>query len=502
MAQQVARGSLWNLGGQGVTLVASFVATPLVIRWLGAEAYGVLTLINLLIGYLAFGDLGMGMASTRYGAEAHARGDDEGEATVIWTALLIGLAPVLVLAVLLVLTAELLLERGLHLPAALQPPATLALRIAALGFMARALSSVLNTPQLVRLRMRLNSLLTTGANLAQIIFTPIVLWCGGGLVGAVAVVAVSNGLLALVHGFFSLRLLPQLVRPRFDFVMLRSLARFGAALVASQLAALVLANGEKLVLARVASVKTLAHYTVAYTLANLLTMIPTALGQVLLPALTRLQASAARADLQRLYQQASRAILVTAPPLVVIMALLAQPFFTFWAGAEYGRESTGPFYLLLGGAVFNILAVAPLNLVLAAGKAELVARYYWLELLPYILCVITLTWWFGARGAALAWGLRVLTDAVLFIRASRQLSGLPFSPFASSWRAYFAGVLWLLLPLCAGKWFGWPPLWQGFVVTGALLSYGGLAYRVLLNPEDREWLRRQTRHYFASASLK
>src|SRR5438270_5493921 len=70
MTTQVVRGSLWTLGGQGVTILAAFVATPFVIRLLGAEQYGVLSLINVMIGYLAFADMGMGMASTRFGGEA------------------------------------------------------------------------------------------------------------------------------------------------------------------------------------------------------------------------------------------------------------------------------------------------------------------------------------------------------------------------------------------------------------------------------------------------
>src|SRR2546429_9020696 len=88
LTSKVVRGSAWSVGGQGVTLLASLVATPFVIRLLGPEGYGVLALINVLIGYLAFTDLGMGTASTRFGADAHARDDDgDAEAAVIWTSL-------------------------------------------------------------------------------------------------------------------------------------------------------------------------------------------------------------------------------------------------------------------------------------------------------------------------------------------------------------------------------------------------------------------------------
>src|ERR1700674_4107475 len=116
LTSRVVRGSIWNLGGQGVTLLATLVATPFVIRLLGVESYGLLALINALIVYLAFADMGMGWASTRFASEAHARGDDQGEATVIWTALLVAAGPALLAASILILGAPPLFENGFRLP--------------------------------------------------------------------------------------------------------------------------------------------------------------------------------------------------------------------------------------------------------------------------------------------------------------------------------------------------------------------------------------------------
>src|SRR5262252_5549170 len=80
MTTRVVRGSLWTLSGQGVTILASLIATPFVIRLLGTELFGVLSLINVLIGYISFADLGMTTASTRFAGQAFARNDERGEA--------------------------------------------------------------------------------------------------------------------------------------------------------------------------------------------------------------------------------------------------------------------------------------------------------------------------------------------------------------------------------------------------------------------------------------
>src|SRR5207248_2192807 len=86
---KVAVGSVWSLASVGVSLVASLVATPFVLRGLGPEAYGVYAIVQVMIGYLAVADIGMGDASTRFAAAAFARGDRQEEASALWTSLVI-----------------------------------------------------------------------------------------------------------------------------------------------------------------------------------------------------------------------------------------------------------------------------------------------------------------------------------------------------------------------------------------------------------------------------
>ena len=491
LGTRIAYGSLWSLVGQVLPLLASLLATPLVIRWLGTEAYGVLTLINLLIGYLAFSDLGMGTASTRFGAEAFARADEQGEAEVVWTALVLSLIPALCLAGLLIVLAEPLLQHALRLPVHLQPAAILTLRLAALGFIGRCLAAVLNTPQLVRLRIQLNATITATIGVGQIGLVPVVLWFGGGLVGAGVVLAATGALLALSHAACSLRLLPRLRRPTFNRALWRPLVSFGGALVLSQLAGLLLANGEKLVLTRVASVKVLAYYSVAYTLASLLTMAPTALGQSLLPAFTGLLAQHDQAALLQLYQRALRAILLLAPPVVLVMVTVAQPFITLWAGPEFGRESIWPFYLLLGGLIVNVLAYVPLNLLIAAGQTHLLARYYWLELLPYLVATAWLAGRFGAVGAALAWSLRTVVDAVLYLRAGHRILTVAVPPLAQVGKLYWPALGFLLLPVIVLKAVNVGFVWQVLASGVALIGFTWFVQSFLLRQPEQQWLSRQ-----------
>ncbi len=72
---------------RAVLLLANLFATPFLIRLLGPASYGLWTLLLLATAWASYADLGMGIASTKFGATYYTRGDARGESAVVWTAL-------------------------------------------------------------------------------------------------------------------------------------------------------------------------------------------------------------------------------------------------------------------------------------------------------------------------------------------------------------------------------------------------------------------------------
>jgi O-antigen/teichoic acid export membrane protein len=490
LTSRVVRGSLWNLGGQGVTMVATLIATPFVIRLLGAPSYGVLALVHVLIGYLSFADMGMGTASTRFGSVAHARGDDQGEATAIWSALVLAAVPATTVALLLTLGARPFVEQVLRLPMFLHQSAVIAVRLAALGFLCRAIAGVLNTPAMVRLRMDLIVLITAGTATGQILLVPVVLALGGGMTGAVVVVAGAALATALLHAVTGMQLLPPLRRPHISGDLLKPLARFGGALVVSTIAAAILANLEKLILPRYASVQALAFYSVAFTLAYMLTQLPVALLQSLIPAFSQLQVHPDQTALELLYRRALRGMMYWALPGAVFICAVARPFFTVWAGPEFGRESTLPLYLLMGGVVCEILAYVPYALLITLGRTDLIARCQLSLVIPYLIGSALLIHQFGAAGAAVAWSLRAVASAFLFSRFARRSSGFAFAPWPDNKRTFAIAVAILVVPVTLVALLTSSMTVRIGVVLAAVALYGMLTLTRVLTEDERAALRR------------
>ena len=428
-------------------MLATLIATPFVIRLLGPEQYGILALVNVMIGYLSFADLGMGWASTRFASEAHAQGDDQREAATVWTALFLAAGPALLVALTLALGARPIVESLLRLPVYLQETGVLALRFAALGFLGRAFALIMNTPEVVRLRMDLLGLINVGTIVGQIFLVPVVLYLGGGLTDAAGIIAGTALLCALLHTAVGMRLLPELRRPRIDKALLKPLGRFGLGVMLSSLTTMVFVHADKFLITRYASVRALAYYSVAFNLSVLLTQAPLAIAQSLLPAFSQLQAHPERTGLQQLYHRALQGSLFWVVPAALLLCVVARPFFTLWAGPEYGRESTLPLYILAAGLVFEVMAVVPYTLLNAVGRSDLIARCHLIVMIPYLVVSAILISWYGAAGAAAAWSARALLTTLAFAIAVKRVVRFGFSPLPQKAGAYLGAVLLLATPV-------------------------------------------------------
>ena len=292
------------------------------------------------------------------------------------------------------------------------------------------------------------------------------------------------------------RLLPELLPPAIGRAYVSRLLKFGGGLVLGGLAGILLVNFEKLALSRMISVTSLAYYSVAYTLANIAMLFSMSMTQSLVPAFSQLLLPAKRDHLNALFASTIRLTLVAFLPLTIVLLVTAKPFFTLWAGEDFGKESTIPFYVLLIGVAFNTLAFIQHSLITSTGRTGPRAKIYWTEFILYVFISIALIHSLGIVGAALAWTVRVAADAVVFIFLGERLIGVSFRL-----REQLRGAILPLLALAP------VPLLVaygevGLVVLAAtcvcLLLYAILTWRKYLRETERTWLKQRIAHFRGS----
>lgn len=483
---KVFSGSFWTLLGQVLPVLVSFFTTPFIIRLLGAEYYGVYILIGLIPSYFLFADFGMNLASTKFGAEAYSRGDFEEEGKVVRTAALLSLILSLPIAAAIIVFSNYIVV-WLNIPEALHSQAALALKMACVTFLSNFLCNIFNTPQLSRLRMDLHTFANTTFRLLGAISVPIIIFVGGGIVGATFALMVASLLTLATHLFFSGRLSNRLFELSIDRRLINPLLKFGGALTLAGIAVILLTNLEKIVLTRVASVETLAYYSVAYTLANMATIFSTAMVQSLLPAFSQLVAPEKKQELNLLFTRCLRINAIGLLPMLVILAVAAEPFFTIWAGENFGRESTIPFYILSIGLFFNMIAYIPHGVLVTSGRSDLFAKIFWIELIPYILIVALLTGSFGAKGAAAAWSLRLVFDAFIITWFTKKHVGVTINVWGEKLNLFLLSLLGLLIPLLFKIIIGSNSIWLNGVIALSLIFYFVVVWRNFL-AEEKAWL--------------
>jgi O-antigen/teichoic acid export membrane protein len=490
MTTKVVKGSIWTLIGQVAPFAVTFVSTPFVIRFLGSESYGVLLLIGLIPTYFMFADFGMGIASTKFASEAFGQGDRKKEAEIVWTATAVAALTALLVAVPLIFFSDQIIAQ-LNVPEHLREVASTGLKFSSGAFLVTIISLVINSPMLSRLRMDLSALTQAVPRILLAVMTPLILYLGFGIVGAVvwAFVVAFIGLAAVF--LLSARLLPEFVRPQFNRAHLRPLLKFGGSWFIATIAAILLINLEKLFLTRMVSVRALAFYSVAFTFASMAMLFSAAMSQALIPAFSQMQTPEKNVHYRTLFARAIRLNLIWLLPTLTVMFVIARPFFTLWAGEEFGRESTLPFYILLVGLLFNIMAHIPHAAITAAGRTDIFARLYWVELLFYAVAAYLLISNFGIVGAAAAWTLRVLLDAFIIIYLAGKYADVGFRE-QTDVKGLVLCVL-ALIPAIVVAAINSYSLFLIALVPVGLAAYAALVWRMFVDADEKRWFAEKYR---------
>lgn len=406
----LGKSTYWNLLGAGLPLAVGLLVIPGLIDGMGAEAFGLLTLIWAAIGYFSLFDFGLGRALTQVVAAGRAQGATPAGAT-LFTGALSTLLPGLLGMLLLGLLAEPLINDWLNISPDLRPQAHAAMRIAALSIPLVTLSSGMRgilegyedfkSSALLRMMLGLLNFLVPWLLVSQGITD--LSWLVWGLLG-------SRLLSLLVN-------LPMILRhPRagsswhFDRQLLGQLLGFGSWMTLSNLIGPLMVTADRYLIAAVLSAQVVAFYTVPQDLVLRLLLVPTALVAALFPRLSLLHSEANPAAFHQLYKRSVRLVGLSMGALLVVLAVIAQPALALWLGADFAAASWQLSLVLLLGIFFNSLALLPLTALHALRVVKKTSLLHLMELLLYV----PILWWllhrFGLIGAAWAWTFRTGID--------------------------------------------------------------------------------------------
>lgn len=476
----LARNSVFNLFGQGVPFLAALVAIPPLIRGLGTDRFGVLTLAWMVIGYFSLFDLGLGRALTQVVSERVGAGRDTVAPPLVWAALALMFALALVGTLVTSLLAPWLVHSVLKIPALLQDET-----LHAFYMLAAAIPIVVVTAGLIGILSAFQQFGTLNAIRAPLgIYTfvaPLAVLPFSQSLRWVTAVLVAGRLLACAAYFWACwRVMPKLRRglaQHYDEI--RPLFRFGAWMTVTNLTGPLMLYLDRFVIGALVSVAAVAYYATPYEMATKLLIVPGAVLGVLFPAF----AASYRQDqvrLVRLYIRGTKYIALLLFPVILLIVGFAHEGLRWWLGDEFARFSTPVLQFLAIGVFINSLAQVLFTLLQGIGRPDLSAKLHLAELAAYL----PLLWWaihrYGIVGAAMVWTGRVAVDGALLFWVSSRFLGENRRVL----RRLAGGVSIAIGALCT------PLLVVGRVprlllVSLLLMSFACLAWYVVLTADER-----------------
>jgi len=419
----LARNTLWSLAGQAAPFAVALVTIPPLVRGLGTERFGVLTLTWVLVGYFGLFDLGLGRALTQ--VVAGQLGSERGSElpALVWTSLLLLLGLGSLGGLALFGLSPLLVSRVLDVPAALQTET-----LHAFYLLAAAIPFVITTAGLAGLlaayqRFRVVNAIRIPTSIYSYAAPLVVLPFSQRISDVVAILVLGRILGWGAHLVVCLRGIPAMREGfHFDRSVMAPLIRSGGWMTVSNVVSPLLTYLDRFLIGAWVSLSAVAWYATPYEVATKLSIFAGPIASVLFPAF----ATSFVRDPDRmrlLFFRGVKYLMLPLFPAVLVIVMLAREGLTLWLDADFASHSALVLQILSVGVFFNCITQMPFALIQGAGRADLTAFLHVIQLPPYLVALWWLTRHFGIEGAALAWFGRVTLDCVCQFAWARQFLG-------------------------------------------------------------------------------
>lgn len=474
----VMRGGLWKMLSNALPQLYSLVLSIAAARYLGPDGMGRQSFIAFVeFSIIEIGSSGFAMALQRYVGEAVGAGLERQARWLAYAVLRIELgAAVLGGGVLVVLSLV-----------GQQPQAAwiFAGVAAASGILASVPGAVLTGVQRWR-QATMAGLATSGVGT---IATVIVLTLGGRISSMFAVEAVSLVIVLVWTGALARGALSELSDEAVPAPELRRQAlRFAAYSSGGILLYLIVwRRSEFFFLNHYSPNRQIAFYSIAFAVVTSLVRLPSAMGEVLAPAVATLFGAGEHARIRRGFSRALRLLLLMTMPIAAAAAALGPQTLELIWGHAY-KPAQDPFLIMVAGSLLTPLAVLGASLVAGLGKVRLPLAANAAAAAVDIGLAFALVPHHGAIGAAIAnAGAQAAAGLPLIVYSTRLSGPIRWEPGALVRCLVFSALggaaAWAVVTALGGI--------AGVVlglIAGAVVFFAAAAVVGILPQEDAAWL--------------
>jgi O-antigen/teichoic acid export membrane protein len=483
----LARNATLNLVAEGWTFLVLIVAMPKLVAFLGESAFGLFSLAWVVIGYLAFLDIGVNRAATKFVSQYLAQRDDDSMRLVVRTAFVANLTLGLIGGLGITMASPYLIHLFKVSPE-FESQARLTFYTVALAVPVLLVQGIFRAVLSSYQRFAWINCVNALAITVQWGMAVLLAWKGFGVATVVFITVIARILATCAYAVVLFKLIPRIQWTK-SFAhtgVLPQLLRFGSWVSVSQVVGPVLIYLDRMLIASFVSLAAVTLYTVPYEVMTRLRVIPSSLMSTLYPAFSERGLEGQQRNLHRLFERSVHYLLLLLLPGIIFLLVFGSDVLTLWMGQSFARQTVTVLEILALGVLANGVAFVPYNILQAVGRPDLTGKFHLLELPPYIaLCLLIIPRW-GITGAALASTLRLALDAgLLFWAVGKYCKCSLMSLWTRSLRATLILSLALAAELALIR-LSVPALWVRLGAGAAsLLIYFAIVWFVIIETREK-----------------
>lgn len=422
----LSRNTLWNIVSQIVPSIVALVAIPLLLKGLGQERFGLLTICWMITGYFSLLDFGVGRALTQLIASRVQTSDEQSISKIIQSSLLVTLVISIILTLILLLVKDYLIFSVLNVPKELHRETHLAVILLTLSIPLMILSSSLKGVLESIQRFDLVNIVRAPATALSFVLPVITLSFSNELHWSLASLLFFRVLTVVFYWFFCVRIFPSIGRLKglsnlMHWQTIKPLIHFGGWMTVSNVISPIMVQMDRVFIGNILTISAVAFYTTPYEMVSKLLILPGAVSGVLFPAFATMKSTQNSQKTTELLDVGVRTITLFVMPIVFLIVLFAPEGLSLWLGPEMASHCITVTQILAFGFLFVSIAHAPFALLQAAGRPDITAKIHVFELIVYVPILILLTHKMGIEGAALAWFIRATLDFILLTILSKKM---------------------------------------------------------------------------------
>ncbi|WP_076120481.1 oligosaccharide flippase family protein [Paenibacillus odorifer] len=405
-----------------VSMIISFLYTPVMLRLLGQQEFGLYSLIGSIVSYLSILDMGLGNAVVKYSSQNRALNNKDAQAKlngmflIIYT--LIGLIT-LIIGYILYCNINTMFDNTLS-QAELDKAKIMMLLLVfnfSISFPLGVFGSILQAYEKF-VFLRVTTIIRTIVN--PLLVLPLLFW-GYGSVSIVVVNTILNIAFLIINIYFCFKKIEMRFNFRkFNFKLFKEISSYSFFIFLSVIVDRVYWSTGQLILGTVSGTLVVAIYAIAMQLTNMYMMLSTSVGGMLLPKISMMVVEEAKEkEYSNLMIKVGRLQFVLMGYILTGIVLFGKPFLNIWAGPDY----TSAYYFLL---IILIPLTIPLiqNVGLSILQAKSLHGFRSVVLLAVsifnVSISIPLAKYYGGYGCAVATGISLIVGNVLIMNVYYQ----------------------------------------------------------------------------------